>query len=142
MFSAAEMLWLCNFRAIHAHEYLCRFWGNVVQWLVLFWLYSSFAYITSYCKLISVPLLFRPRTDECSRGDLDGDAYFVCWSHVLIPSLQFPPMDYTPASKKVLDHDVPIKVLLNILSNPHSWISSYLSCHYTMPFLFSSCQRQ
>ncbi|GAY42504.1 hypothetical protein CUMW_067390 [Citrus unshiu] len=52
----------------------------------------------------------RPRTDECSRGDLDGDAYFVCWSHVLIPSLQFPPMDYTPASKKVLDHDVPIKI--------------------------------
>ncbi|KAH9646138.1 hypothetical protein KPL70_024786 [Citrus sinensis] len=75
----------------------------------------------------------RPRTDECSRGDLDGDAYFVCWSHVLIPSLQFPPMDYTPASKKVLDHDVPIKVYSSkFIFNPptsnfseHSYVEEY-----------------
>lgn len=40
----------------------------------------------------------------------------VCWDHDLIPALQFPPMDYTPAPEKVLDRDVAIEVLLNILS--------------------------
>ncbi|XP_024042707.1 probable RNA-dependent RNA polymerase 1 [Citrus clementina] len=51
----------------------------------------------------------RPHTNECSGSDLDGDVYFVCWDHELIPPLQFRPMDYTPAPEKVLDRDVTIE---------------------------------
>ncbi|KAL9438079.1 hypothetical protein AB3S75_023865 [Citrus x aurantiifolia] len=51
----------------------------------------------------------RPHTNECSGSDLDGDVYFVCWDHELIPPLQFPPMDYTPAREKVLARDVTIE---------------------------------
>ncbi|KAL9438080.1 hypothetical protein AB3S75_023866 [Citrus x aurantiifolia] len=51
----------------------------------------------------------RPHTNECSGSDLDGDVYFVCWDHELIPPLQFRPMDHTPAPEKVLDRDVTIE---------------------------------
>ncbi|KAG5539159.1 hypothetical protein RHGRI_019648 [Rhododendron griersonianum] len=48
----------------------------------------------------------RPHPNECSGSDLDGDLYFVCWDQDLIPPKQIPPMDYTPAPTKLLDHDV------------------------------------
>lgn len=67
------------------------------------------------CKLTMVALFVRPHTNECSGSDLDGDVYFVCWDHELIPPLQFRPMDYTPEPEKVLDRDVTIEVLLNLL---------------------------
>ncbi|KAJ4710077.1 RNA-dependent RNA polymerase [Melia azedarach] len=51
----------------------------------------------------------RPHTNECSGSDLDGDVYFFCWDPDLIPPLQFPPMDYSPAQEKVLDRDVTIE---------------------------------
>uniref|UniRef100_A0A7N0TG81 RNA-dependent RNA polymerase n=1 Tax=Kalanchoe fedtschenkoi TaxID=63787 RepID=A0A7N0TG81_KALFE len=51
----------------------------------------------------------RPHPNECSGSDLDGDIYFVCWDPELIPPQQSPPMDYTPAPSKELDHDVTIE---------------------------------
>ncbi|KAJ4705775.1 RNA-dependent RNA polymerase [Melia azedarach] len=51
----------------------------------------------------------RPHTNECSGSDLDGDIYFVCWDLDLIPPLQFPPMDYSPAPERVLDRDVTVE---------------------------------
>ncbi|KAK9204355.1 hypothetical protein WN943_014613 [Citrus x changshan-huyou] len=35
----------------------------------------------------------------------DGDIYFVCWDHDLIPPLQFQPTAYTPAPEKILARD-------------------------------------
>ncbi|KAG5539162.1 hypothetical protein RHGRI_019651 [Rhododendron griersonianum] len=54
----------------------------------------------------------RPHPNECSGSDLDGDVYFVCWDQDLIPPKQIPPMDYTPAPTKLLDHDVSMEVFL------------------------------
>ncbi|KAK7310137.1 hypothetical protein RJT34_07437 [Clitoria ternatea] len=74
----------------------------------------------------------RPHPNECSGSDLDGDIYFVCWDHELIPPRQIPPMDYTAAPSKELDHDVLIEEIqeyftnyivndsLGIISNAHT----------------------
>ncbi|KAJ4714891.1 RNA-dependent RNA polymerase [Melia azedarach] len=51
----------------------------------------------------------RPHPNECSGSDLDGDVYFVCWDPDLIPPLQFPPMDYSPAPERVLGREVTIE---------------------------------
>ncbi|XP_057961725.1 probable RNA-dependent RNA polymerase 1 [Malania oleifera] len=51
----------------------------------------------------------RPHPNECSGSDLDGDIYFVCWDHELIPPQQIQPMDYTPPPPIRLDHDVTIE---------------------------------
>ncbi|RVW89216.1 RNA-dependent RNA polymerase 1 [Vitis vinifera] len=59
----------------------------------------------------------RPHPDECSGSDLDGDIYFVCWDHDLIPPRQINPMDYTPAPTKVLDHDVMIEEVEEYFTN-------------------------
>jgi RNA-dependent RNA polymerase len=74
----------------------------------------------------------RPHPNECSGSDLDGDIYFVCWDTDLIPPQQDPPMDYTPAPSKELDHDVTIEEVeqyftdyivndsLGIIANAHT----------------------
>ncbi|KAJ7954353.1 RNA-dependent RNA polymerase [Quillaja saponaria] len=74
----------------------------------------------------------RPHPNECSGSDLDGDIYFVCWDHELIPPRQIQPMDYTPAPSMLLDHDVTIEEVeeyfanyivndsLGIISNAHT----------------------
>ncbi|CAN6478993.1 unnamed protein product [Victoria cruziana] len=74
----------------------------------------------------------RPHPNECSGSDLDGDVYFVCWDHELIPPTQTSPMDYDPAPPKDLDRDVLIKDVqeyfanymindsLGIISNAHT----------------------
>ncbi|XP_062113342.1 probable RNA-dependent RNA polymerase 1 [Humulus lupulus] len=74
----------------------------------------------------------RPHTDECSGSDLDGDIYFVCWDHELIPPQQFQAMDYTSAQPIHLDHDVTMKEVreyftdyivndsLGIIANAHT----------------------
>ncbi|KAL4637957.1 hypothetical protein ACB092_03G116100 [Castanea dentata] len=51
----------------------------------------------------------RPHPNECSRSDLDGDLYFVCWDPDLIPPRQIQPMEYIGANTKPLDHDVTIE---------------------------------
>ncbi|KAK3222191.1 hypothetical protein Dsin_009216 [Dipteronia sinensis] len=74
----------------------------------------------------------RPHPNECSGSDLDGDIYFVCWDHELIPSRQEQPMDYNPAQTIQLDHDVTMEEVeeyftnyivndsLGIISNAHT----------------------
>ncbi|KAJ7954356.1 RNA-dependent RNA polymerase [Quillaja saponaria] len=59
----------------------------------------------------------RPHTNECSGSDLDGDIYFVCWDHELIPPQQNRPMDYTPAPTMELDHDVTIEEIEEYFAN-------------------------
>ncbi|KAK2635559.1 hypothetical protein Ddye_030351 [Dipteronia dyeriana] len=74
----------------------------------------------------------RPHPNECSGSDLDGDIYFVCWDHELIPTRQEQPMDYNPAQTIQLDHDVTMEEVqeyftnyivndsLGIISNAHT----------------------
>ncbi|KAJ7954357.1 RNA-dependent RNA polymerase [Quillaja saponaria] len=59
----------------------------------------------------------RPHPNECSGSDLDGDIYFVCWDHELIPPQQIQPMDYTPAPSMELDHDVTIEEVEEYFAN-------------------------
>ncbi|KAL7000847.1 multidrug resistance protein [Sarracenia purpurea var. burkii] len=59
----------------------------------------------------------RPHPNECSGSDLDGDIYFVCWDPDLIPPREIPPMDYTPAPTKQLDHDVTIEEVEEYFTN-------------------------
>ncbi|CAL9150062.1 probable RNA-dependent RNA polymerase 1 [Musa acuminata AAA Group] len=59
----------------------------------------------------------RPHPDECSGGDLDGDIYFVSWDPELIPPRVVPPMEYTPAPTKELDHDVTIEEVMEYFAN-------------------------
>ncbi|XP_057962937.1 RNA-dependent RNA polymerase 1-like [Malania oleifera] len=59
----------------------------------------------------------RPHPNECSGSDLDGDIYFVCWDHELIPPRQIQPMDYTPAPPIHLDHDVTIEEVEEYFAN-------------------------
>jgi RNA dependent RNA polymerase len=42
----------------------------------------------------------RPHSEEIAGSDLDGDQYFVCWDHRLIPTSTVPPYHY-PAYKNV-----------------------------------------
>ncbi|CAN6478998.1 unnamed protein product [Victoria cruziana] len=64
----------------------------------------------------------RPHPNECSGSDLDGDIYFVCWDHELIPPRQISPMDYDPAPPKDLNRDVLIKVLTYNQLGPFAFI--------------------
>ncbi|KAL5763115.1 hypothetical protein ACOSP7_019379 [Xanthoceras sorbifolium] len=59
----------------------------------------------------------RPHPNECSGSDLDGDIYFVCWDHELIPPQQVQPMDYNPAQTIQLDHDVTIEEVEEYFTN-------------------------
>ncbi|KAK2989890.1 hypothetical protein RJ640_019473 [Escallonia rubra] len=59
----------------------------------------------------------RPHPNECSGSDLDGDIYFVCWDHDLIPPQQIQPMDYAPAPNMLLDHDVTIEEVEEYFTN-------------------------
>ncbi|KAK6931655.1 RNA-dependent RNA polymerase, eukaryotic-type, partial [Dillenia turbinata] len=59
----------------------------------------------------------RPHPNECSGSDLDGDIYFVCWDSQLLPPWQIPPMDYTPATTKLLDHDVTMEEVEEYFAN-------------------------
>ncbi|EOY01384.1 RNA-dependent RNA polymerase 1 isoform 1 [Theobroma cacao] len=59
----------------------------------------------------------RPHPNECSGSDLDGDIYFVCWDPELIPSKQIPPMDYSPAPTKPLEHEVTIEEVEEYFTN-------------------------
>ncbi|KAL4637962.1 hypothetical protein ACB092_03G116500 [Castanea dentata] len=59
----------------------------------------------------------RPHPNECSCSDLDGDIYFVCWDHELLPPQQIQPMDYTPAQSLQLDHDVTIEEVKEYFTN-------------------------
>jgi RNA-dependent RNA polymerase len=54
----------------------------------------------------------RPRTDECSGSDLDGDLYFVTWDEELIPpksKRNQTPMDYQGITPKPIVHPRPIR---------------------------------
>ncbi|GMY18202.1 probable RNA-dependent RNA polymerase 1 [Fagus crenata] len=51
----------------------------------------------------------RPHPNECSRSDLDGDQYFVCWDPYLIPPKNILPMKYIGAQTMPLDRDVTIE---------------------------------
>ncbi|KAH6798690.1 RNA-dependent RNA polymerase 1 [Perilla frutescens var. frutescens] len=74
----------------------------------------------------------RPHPNECSGSDLDGDIYFVCWDHELIPPKQVSPMAYDSAPNTQLDHCVTIEEVeeyftnyivndsLGIISNAHT----------------------
>ncbi|XP_019090998.1 PREDICTED: RNA-dependent RNA polymerase 1-like [Camelina sativa] len=59
----------------------------------------------------------RPHPNECSGSDLDGDIYFVCWDHELIPPRTSEPMDYTPEPAQILDHDVTIEEVEEYFAN-------------------------
>ncbi|KAG5051207.1 hypothetical protein JHK87_003405 [Glycine soja] len=59
----------------------------------------------------------RPHPNECSGSDLDGDIYFVCWDHELIPSRPIDPMDYTAPATVELDHDVMIEEVEEYFAN-------------------------
>lgn len=61
--------------------------------------------------------MHRPHPNECSGSDLDGDIYFVCWDHELIPPRTSEPMDYTPEPAQILDHDVTIEVKIKIFDH-------------------------
>ncbi|KAK3002640.1 hypothetical protein RJ639_019997 [Escallonia herrerae] len=62
-------------------------------------------------------LIIEPHPNECSGSDLDGDIYFVCWDHDLIPPKQIQPMDYAPAPSMQLDHDVTIEEVEEYFTN-------------------------
>ncbi|XP_068641611.1 RNA-dependent RNA polymerase 2 [Aristolochia californica] len=55
----------------------------------------------------------RPHPNECSGGDLDGDLYFVCWDHNLVPSNADTPMDYLGRLPRLLDHEVSLEEVHN-----------------------------
>ncbi|CAL0318586.1 unnamed protein product [Lupinus luteus] len=59
----------------------------------------------------------RPHPNECSGSDLDGDIYFVCWDHELIPPREEQPMDYTAVPSMELDHDVTIEEVEEYFTN-------------------------
>ncbi|EOA39524.1 hypothetical protein CARUB_v10008144mg [Capsella rubella] len=59
----------------------------------------------------------RPHPNECSGSDLDGDIYFICWDHELIPPRTSEPMDYTPEPAQILDHDVTIEEVEEYFAN-------------------------
>ncbi|KAK1387086.1 RNA-dependent RNA polymerase [Heracleum sosnowskyi] len=59
----------------------------------------------------------RPHPNECSGSDLDGDIYFVCWDHDLIPPKLNQPMDYTSAAIIQLDHEVTIEEIQEYFAN-------------------------
>ncbi|KAL8518485.1 hypothetical protein ACS0TY_009748 [Phlomoides rotata] len=59
----------------------------------------------------------RPHPNECSGSDLDGDIYFVCWDQDLIPTRQYPPMNYDPAPNTLLDHEVMIEEVEEYFTN-------------------------
>ncbi|KAJ1418366.1 RNA-dependent RNA polymerase, eukaryotic-type [Sesbania bispinosa] len=60
---------------------------------------------------------YRPHPNECSGSDLDGDIYFVCWDHDLIPSRTEQPMDYTAAPNIDVGHDVMIEEVEEYFTN-------------------------
>ncbi|KAK3007262.1 hypothetical protein RJ639_015663 [Escallonia herrerae] len=66
----------------------------------------------------------RPHPNECSGSDLDGDIYFVCWDHDLIPPMRIRPMDYAPAPSMQLDHDVTIEKVDGMFSSTQKTQSS------------------
>ncbi|KAF5183893.1 RNA-dependent RNA polymerase, partial [Thalictrum thalictroides] len=51
----------------------------------------------------------RPRSNECSGGDLDGDLFFVCWDENLIPTHTDTPMDYFARRPRILDHVITLE---------------------------------
>ncbi|KAG2701592.1 hypothetical protein I3760_06G053000 [Carya illinoinensis] len=59
----------------------------------------------------------RPHPNECSRSSLDGDKYFVCWDHDLIPPLRFQPTEYIAAPTMQLDRDVTIEEVEECFTN-------------------------
>ncbi|XP_074556672.1 LOW QUALITY PROTEIN: putative RNA-dependent RNA polymerase 1 [Curcuma longa] len=59
----------------------------------------------------------RPHPNECSGSDLDGDVYFVSWDPELIPARMAKPMEYAPAPKMELDHDVTIEEVMVYFTN-------------------------
>ncbi|KAJ9135705.1 hypothetical protein P3X46_032857 [Hevea brasiliensis] len=69
-----------------------------------------------------------PHTNECSGSDLDGDVYFVCWDHDLIPPRWYPPTDYL-AKSMILDHDVTIEEVQEYFADYILNDSSGIICH-------------
>ena len=91
---------------------LIRIRVSFLSFLFFYYVFCLDKCIYYYSKLNSN---LRPHPNECSGSDLDGDIYFVCWDHELVPPMQKEPMDYTPAPSLRLDHDVTVEVLISFI---------------------------